>query len=351
MASNDWTLALGLALTLTAGAGPAIAEEASQVAQGGQAINLDLTGTLDGTSFTCGLDTAFHIPAGTDLYLCYEVTNTGSVVLTRHDLADTYFGTLLVNFPYTLGVGASAFLTQNLPHPPFGNDSAIWTAYNPGPLDEVSDTDILVVTIAPPLIGCNLPTSTFSGGIPVGWTSHDPLAWPSSDNSATDWRPLAGCLEAANYTGARGNVACASSDLAPIHENFDTELRSHRFSLAGQSSARLEFTINYQNFAGADTLDVDVTTDDGGSWTNLLQLTTDQGLFRAAGGVDRSINLASVLGQSNIKLRWRYYDPGAAANDWYVQVDNIRLLCGNAVFLDGFSSGDSHAWSSALGAP
>jgi hypothetical protein len=50
------------------------------------------------------------IPAGyggTVVYYCYEVTNTGTVTLTLHDLNDSELGNIFTALPYDLAPGAS----------------------------------------------------------------------------------------------------------------------------------------------------------------------------------------------------------------------------------------------------
>lgn len=147
-----------------------------------------------------------------------------------------------------------------------------------------------------------------------------------------------------NYTGGRGGAACASSDLASP-QAYDTQLRSHSFSLAGQSSARVEFLTNYQDFAGGDAFYVDYSLDGGDTWVNLAQSQTDDyGAFRSEPGAAISVDLAPILGESNVRLGWRYVNHASNASDYYAQVDNIRLVCGDGLFSDGFESGDTHAW-------
>jgi hypothetical protein len=331
------------ALAASAAVRPARAES-----MGGASISMAVTGSLDGRSYECPTGSSLALPAGTTVFLCWEVTNTGSVTLTRHDLVDGQFGAVLTNFPFTLVAGASAFLVQYGPLTFAGNDAATWTAYNPGPTDVATDGDVLTIGITPPLLSCNGPTSTFSGAaLPPGWTSFDALAWPSaSGDSSGDWGALDDCGETGNYTGGRGGTACASSAMASPGA-FDTQLRSHRFSLAGQSSARVEFRANYQDFDAGDALDVDVSLD-GFSFSNLFHRTLDLGDFRSGTGAAVSLDLASVVGQAQVWLRWRYADAISGADAGYVQVDDIRLVCGNGIFSDGFGSGDTHAWSAAV---
>ncbi|MEO7795728.1 MAG: hypothetical protein ABIV06_13240 [Thermoanaerobaculia bacterium] len=311
------------------------------------ALDFVLSGTTDLTKDSCGTAESFAVPPGTDIRFCYFAGNPGSVTFSRHDLADSQ-GQIFTGFPLDLAPGYAVFLMQNRQPATSGGFAAQWTAYNPGPIDVVSASDSNPVTMTTALISCNGPTSTFSNGIPVGWTSYDWLALAALPDSEVDWADLSastGCGEVTNYTGGRGGAACASSDLvAP--QAYDTQLRSHSFSLAGETSARVEFLVNYQDFAGGDAFYVDYSVDGGTTWMNLAQSSgTDYGAFRALPGAAISIDLAVALGEPDVRLGWRYVNHDSNASDYYVQVDNIRLACGNGLFSDGFESGDTHAWS------
>lgn len=305
-------------------------------------VELQMTAATDGRSYVCGVETSFALPAGSDIFPCYSIANTGNAPLTRHDLVDSRSGAVLTDFPYTLLPGSSAFLNLIASSPSAGAWSSTWTAYNPGPFEQVSDSDALGVTVLPPVLTCNGRTVTFSSGFPAGISSFDAVAWLATGDSTTDLWNLASCGEAQNWTGARGDLACASSDVAAAGA-YDTQLRTHAFSLAGQTSARLEFTMNYQQ--QADSLVIESSVNGGQTWQNLASWIGDFGSFRAVGGFRASVSLDPLLGQPSVRLRWRYSNPAAGASDFYLQIDNIALTCGAGVFFDGFESGDDHAWS------
>ncbi|MFL6260853.1 MAG: beta strand repeat-containing protein [Thermoanaerobaculia bacterium] len=169
-------------------------------------------------------------------------------------------------------------------------------------------------------LACNSPAQGFSTGVPAGWSVVD------NAGQGVVWGNLAACGEAANYTGGAGDAACVSSDHAGQHE-FDTELRSPVFSLAGATSASLDFNTSYQNFAGSDFLDIDISTNGGTSWVTLVRWNEDHGAFRATPGEAARIDLSPFLGMSNLMLRWRYYDPNTNDWDWYAQLDDVKLTC------------------------
>lgn len=311
---------------------------------GTPALDLFLTGTTDLTVDACGAATSFAVPPGTDIRFCYFAGNSGSVTFTRHDLADSA-GPIFTDFPFSLAPGMAMYLMHNRQPVSTGTNVAQWSAYNPGPTDLVTATDSTPISMTAPVVTCNGPTSTFSSGLPVGWTSADLRALAALGDSAVDWETLGECGEAANYTGGGGGAACASSDIAGP-QAYDTQLRTHSFNLAGQTSARLEFLINLQNFSGGDALYLDASTDLGATWTNLAQATEASfGAFRALPGASIAVDLAPLLGSPQVRLGWRYVNSASNASDYYVQVDNVRLVCGNGLFSDGFESGDADAWS------
>ena len=94
------------------------------------AISLDKTVGTD--PLVCATTDEITLPAGGgEVTYCYEVTNTGDVTLTRHDLVDSELGALLNNFTYSLAPGASVFLTATTNIAVTTVNTATWTAYNP----------------------------------------------------------------------------------------------------------------------------------------------------------------------------------------------------------------------------
>lgn len=315
-----------------------------QAAPGVAQLDFFLTGTTDLSHDGCGTAESFAVPPGTDIRFCYFAGNPGTVTFTRHDLEDSQ-GVIFTNYPITLPPGSAAYLMQNRHPVSTGSNVGQWSAYNPGPTDLATDSDSTPITMTPALVACNGSTSTFSNGLPVGWTSYDWLALAALPDSAVDWSDLTGCGEAANYTGGRGGAACASSDLA-APQAYDTQLRTHSFSLVGESTARVEFLLNYQDFASGDALYLDYSLNGGATWTPLSQsASTDFGAFRALPGVSLAVDLAPLLGAPDVRLGWRYVNHSASASDYYLQLDNVRLACSGGIFSDGFESGDTHAWT------
>jgi hypothetical protein len=344
MKQRSYFLPLALSGTVLA-AGGAFAQSANSPAALADA-KLVVTATADLTSNQCGESLAVAAPAGTELLFCYTLTNIGTEALVTHDVVDD-LGTVLENFEYLLAPTYPMAVTQ-VRVPAGGSPHVVtWISGTNTAGEETETSAAANLEISPALVSCNGPTSTFSNGIPVGWTSHDARALSLAPDSDVDWRDLAACGETSNYTGARGGAACASS-AAVDPQPYDTQLRSHRFSLVGRDSAKLVFLLNYQDFASNDQLAIEIQEGDG-EWADLSIATSSFGPFRSSPGVPVELDLTPWAGRDDLRIRYRYSNDSPSASDWYVQVDNIRLLCDGGVFFDGFESGDDHAWSADFG--
>ena len=155
---------------------------------------------------------------------------------------------------------------------------------------------------------------------PAGWTIVDNLG-----SSGTNWNVNTSFSDHTdNVTGGTGNCAMACSDCDS--GAFDVELRSPVVDCTDASNLVLSFNINYQNYAGDDTFQVDVSNDGGTTWTNVLTWQEDHGGFDALPGVPVALDISSLAdGQSQVMVRFRYFDVDSGAWDWYVQVDDVEL--------------------------
>jgi len=304
--------------------------------QSGAAINLVKTVSLTADPCTTGAD-IIVVPPGTDVYYCYEVTNTGFDTLTTHDLVDSELGTLLSGFALSLAPAATANVTQGpITINTTTMNTATWTAYVVGGPSASDDDTATVVVSAPAPVVCNGPTIGFDAGIPPDWSVVNNAA-----GNPVFWTDVAGSGEAGNWATGNGDCASASSDLQGGGSGlYDTELWTPPIVLTGQVSANLNYWANYGNFASVDFLDLDISTDGGGSWTNLLSWNQDHhpnGLHTAP-GEEVNLDLTAYVGQTVI-LRWHYYDPTGpvTSQDWYAQVDEVTLTCVVPVELQSFS--------------
>ena len=65
-----------------------------------------LTKTVGTVPGVCATTDDITVPAGTEVYYCYQAENTGNVTFNFHDLVDSELGVVLDDLPYTLAPGA-----------------------------------------------------------------------------------------------------------------------------------------------------------------------------------------------------------------------------------------------------
>lgn len=193
-----------------------------------------------------------------------------------------------------------------------------------------TDAEPSICTEIVEVLACNAGTVEFDDGIADSWTVVD------NEGTGVIWTNIEDSEIGGNYTGGTGDAASVNSDATPFTD-YDTELVSNPFSLQNQASASLDYLANFRNYVeGADTLDVDITTDGGNSWTNLLSWSEDHGGFRSAPGEAVSIDLGAYLGEPDVQVRWHYYNPNTGGDwDWYAQVDNVSLTAPDDADCDG----------------
>jgi hypothetical protein len=130
-------------------AGPmnvATAQASATVTLAQPAITLVKTvGTNPGV---CAGTSTIAVPPGTEVTYCYTVTNTGNVTLNLHDLEDDQLGTIFAGFNYALAPGASASILETATVNDSVVNTAIWDAYNAGPVNVASDQDSATVIVS-----------------------------------------------------------------------------------------------------------------------------------------------------------------------------------------------------------
>jgi parallel beta-helix repeat protein len=68
---------------------------------------LVLSKTVGLTPDRCGVSNIVGVPAGTTIYYCYTILNTGAAPLSLHNLADSEIGPVLIDLDYVLAPGAT----------------------------------------------------------------------------------------------------------------------------------------------------------------------------------------------------------------------------------------------------
>ena len=118
-------------------------------------ISLEKTVGTDANA--CASTSLITVMPGTQVIYCYEVTNTGELTLSMHDLQDSELGSILNSFSFSLMPGASAFLTATAQIMETTVNTATWTAYNPGPTDETTAQAAAKVVVPKPGTDLYLP--------------------------------------------------------------------------------------------------------------------------------------------------------------------------------------------------
>lgn len=134
-----------------------------------------------------------------------------------------------------------------------------------------------------------------------------------------------------NYTSSYWTFAASSNDASQFYmANSDAQgspssnitqvsLESPNFSLVGFSTASLSFW-HYMRHIVGNKAQVEVSTDDGGSWTVISTHTST--LLGASNFINPIINLDAYIGNPQVKIRF-YYE---ATWDYGWAIDNVRVF-------------------------
>ena len=172
---------------------------------------------------------------------------------------------------------------------------------------------------------CNAPG--YSAAITGLFESFDagtmPPGWQAVNNGSTgtlpDWLIVSTspCGDfSGNLTGGTGPFAMVNSDCNGPGTFNDSSLITPSEDLSSASTAQIRFNQDYFNLG--DTADVDVSTDGGDTWQNVLRQTTSA---RGPGLVNIDIT-GIAAGQSNVMARFHYYNANFA---WWWSVDNVLV--------------------------
>ena len=114
----------------------------------GPAVRMDKTVGTDPN--VCSATDDILVLGDTDVTYCYEVTNTGTVTVTNHDLDDSELGNIFTGLFNELSPAETVFVTATASLTQTTVNTATWTAYNPGPTDVTTSTDSANVKVIQP---------------------------------------------------------------------------------------------------------------------------------------------------------------------------------------------------------
>ncbi|WP_020577454.1 S8 family serine peptidase [Actinopolymorpha alba] len=144
----------------------------------------------------------------------------------------------------------------------------------------------------------------FTTGLPAGWSVVD------NNGSGEVWR-FDDPYDRGNRTGGDGAFAIAQSS---GHATLDSTLSTPVVDLRGQRAPEIRFRQDFYPLVGVS--EVDLSTDGGKTWENVLRQTTS-----ARGPVEKAIAIPQAADQPDVRVRFRYSN--AQYNSRFWQLDDI----------------------------
>jgi N-acetylneuraminic acid mutarotase len=158
-------------------------------------------------------------------------------------------------------------------------------------------------------------------------TASAPSGWTVKNNTSAGGWNFNDPLNRGNQTGGAGHYAQVD-DFAQGWSNVDTELISPSYDFSSNPSPQLDFDTAVPNLdrLNALTADVDVSTDNGATWTNVWE---DTGVLNGPAHVHQSL---SAFGGSP-SLRIRFHFVGSFTGVW--EVDDVQIGARNLKAVPG----------------
>lgn len=178
----------------------------------------------------------------------------------------------------------------------------------------------------------------FDGGsTPSGWTVVD------NNGNGEEWA-FVDPENQPNNTGGNGLFAVINSDFYGPDGAQDTELRSPVLDFSSKSTVHVEFDTDFHYYGfPPEVADVDVSSDGGGTWTNVLTY-QDQD---TRGPHHEDLDVSSIAGnKANVMVRFHYYN---ASFEWWWQVDNVKIGATCGLLPGGLLLGNVYDGNTSLG--
>jgi hypothetical protein len=141
-----------------------------------------------------------------------------------------------------------------------------------------------------------------------------PAGWSVAATPTGSWR-FDDPISRGNLTGGAGRFAIMDSDSFGPGLTQDSSLITPSVDMTTAARPGLSFNSDFRS-VGNNVIDVDVTTNGGTSWTNLMTNSTG-----ARGPRVETLPLTATIGQPSVIVRFRYRGTWA----WWWQVDNVRI--------------------------
>ncbi|MGB4966075.1 MAG: choice-of-anchor D domain-containing protein, partial [Microgenomates group bacterium] len=127
--------------------------------------SITMVKTVGTTPGVCSGTTSITVPAGTTVYYCYAVTNTGNVAFGLHNLSDNILGTIFTGLNFNLTPGNSVNTVQAGLSIPFVANATTtnigsWLAYNQPGAQAAFQASATVTVLQPTPTASASPTPT-----------------------------------------------------------------------------------------------------------------------------------------------------------------------------------------------
>jgi hypothetical protein len=186
---------------------------------------------------------------------------------------------------------------------------------------------------------------TFTGGIPPTWTV---VNGGAGGGAAATWTTA--------DPGFRGIAppmsspyAIVDSDKAGGGATQDEQLITPVLDASACQTLELRFNNQFRRYSGAARADVDVSTDGGSSWTNILRMqSVDDGYPNPPN--TKTLNLLPHVSGNpgNVKIRFRYWN---ASFEYWWAIDNVQVSCSASSCTPCAVSGPTPPGEAAVAAP
>ena len=198
-----------------------------------------------------------------------------------------------------------------------------------GPLTGDASEDF---ALQPDLATCTAPGYEVFGFIEDFENGVPPAGWSVLDNTGNGYYWDTNTFWGVdNLTDGGGEAAHSPAPWAG--PAYDTELRTPILDVATLPTTTLRYRASYDdvsdyNWPGIDWLDLDVSTNGGGTWTNVLHWDEGHGGFLGLPSELVEVDLSPYLSGNNNVIRWHYYGEDLGGGTYYghyAQIDQVRM--------------------------